>query len=165
MITLSAQGYNSAFGPSSQATYLSKTLTGQGELLGNYFAVAGGELANEIALVSGQGPTPQTAVNCPLYTDLTPGSIGTQGELLGSGCVYPRQAQTLGDQLVAEGKTWKAYVEAIGSGGPGQPTSCRHPTLGGAEPRSDSESRRSVRDVAQPVRVLPLGDRQYDLRG
>jgi hypothetical protein len=42
LIVLSSQGLNAAFGPSSQATYLSKTLTGQGELLDNYYAVAGG---------------------------------------------------------------------------------------------------------------------------
>ena len=131
---LSDQGFNAAFGPSSQATYLSKTLTRQGELLDNYYAVAGGELANEIALISGQGPTPQTAANCPLYTDITPGTVGAQGQVLGSGCVYPRQALTLADQLAADGKAWKAYVEDIGSGGPGQPTTCRHPTLGSADP-------------------------------
>jgi hypothetical protein len=133
LIVLSDQGFNAAFSPSSQATYLSKTLTGQGELLENYHAVAGGELANEIALISGQGPTPQTAANCPLYTEITPGTLGAQGQVLGSGCVYPRQALTLGDQLTAAGKTWKAYVEGIGSGGPGQPTTCRHPLLGSAD--------------------------------
>ena len=61
MIVLSGQGFNAAFTPRSQATYLAKTLTGQGELIDSYYAVTGGELANEIALVSGQGPTPQTA--------------------------------------------------------------------------------------------------------
>jgi hypothetical protein len=133
LIVLSDQGFHAAFGPSSQATYLSKTLTGQGELVDNYYAVTGGELANEIALISGQGPTPQTASNCPLYTDITPGNLGAQGQVLGSGCVYPRQALTLADQLTADGRTWKAYVEGIPNGGPGQPTTCRHPALGSAD--------------------------------
>jgi hypothetical protein len=133
LIVLSDQGFHAAFGPNSQATYLSKTLTGQGELVDNYYAVAGGELANEIALISGQGPTPQTAANCPLYTDITPGNLGAQGQVLGSGCVYPRQALTLADQLTADGRTWKAYVEGIPNGGPGQPTTCRHPALGSAD--------------------------------
>jgi hypothetical protein len=133
LIVLSDQGFNAAFGPSSQASYLSKTLTRQGELLDNYYAVAGGELANEIALISGQGPTAQTAANCPLYTDITPGTIGAQGQVLGSGCVYPRQALTLADQITANGGAWKAYVENIATGGPGQPTTCRHPTLGSAD--------------------------------
>ncbi len=89
LIVLSDQGFNAAFGPQSQAPYLSKTLTGQGELLDDYYAATGGELANEIALISGQGPTPQTAASCPLYTDIAPGTIGAQGQALGSGCVYP----------------------------------------------------------------------------
>jgi hypothetical protein len=133
LIVLSNQGFNAAFGPSSQAPYLSKTLTRQGELVDNYFAVASGELANEIALISGQGPTPQTAANCPLYTDIAPGTAGAQGQLLGSGCVYPSQAQTLADQLTADGRAWKTYVEGIGDGGPGQPTTCRHPAVGSAD--------------------------------
>jgi hypothetical protein len=133
LIVLSDQGFNAAFGPSSQATYLSKTLTGQGELLEAYYAVTGGELASEIALISGQGPTPQTAANCPLYTDIAPGTLGALGQVLGSGCVYPSQTLTLGDQLTADGRTWNAYVEGIGNGGPGEPTTCRHPTLGSAD--------------------------------
>jgi hypothetical protein len=133
LIVLSDQGFNAAFGPSSQAQYLSKTLTRQGELVNSYYAVAGGELANEIALISGQGPTPQTAANCPLYTDVTPGSTGAQGQVLGSGCVYPLQAPTLADQLTNDGRAWKAYDDGIGNGGPGQPTSCRHPAPGSAD--------------------------------
>jgi hypothetical protein len=133
LIVLSDHGFNAAFGPRSQATYLSKTLTRQGELVDKYYAVAGGELANQIALVSGQGPTPQTAANCPLFTDITPGTVGAQGQVLGSGCVYPRPALTLADQLTSNGRAWKAYVEGIGNGGPGQPTTCRHPTLGSAD--------------------------------
>jgi len=133
LIVLSDQGFNAAFGTSSQGPYLSKTLAGQGELFDDYYAVSGGELANEIALISGQGPTPQTAANCPLYTDVTPGTTGAQGQALGSGCVYPSQTLTLADQLTDAGRTWKAYVEGIGDGGPGQPTSCPHPALGGAD--------------------------------
>jgi phosphatidylinositol-3-phosphatase len=133
LIVLSDQGFNAAFGPSSQASYLSKTLTRQGELLNNYYAVAGGELANEIALISGQGPTAQTAANCPLYSDITPGTVGAQGQVLGSGCVYPRQALTLADQVTANGGAWKAYVENTATSGLVQPTTCRHPTLGSAD--------------------------------
>jgi hypothetical protein len=138
LIVLSSQGFNAAFGPSSQAPYLSKTLTGQGELLNNYYAVSGGELANEIALISGQGPTPQTAANCPLYTDITPGTVGAQGQVLGSGCVYPRQALTLGDQLTAEGRGWKAYIDGSGASSSGQPATCLHPAFGSADPNQNS---------------------------
>jgi hypothetical protein len=134
LVVLSDQGSTAAFGPSSPAPYLAKTLTHEGELLENYYAVAGGELANGVALVSGQGPTPQTAADCPLYTDLTPGTVGAEGQVQGSGCVYPRTTLTLGNQLSADGKTWRAYVEGIGAGAPGQPTACSHPTPGAADP-------------------------------
>ncbi len=89
MIALSNQGFNQAFGPDSPAPYLATDLTKQGELLQNYYAVTQGELANEIALISGQGPTSQTAANCPTYTDVTPGTAGVMGQVQGDGCVYP----------------------------------------------------------------------------
>jgi hypothetical protein len=132
LIVLSGQGFNAAFGASSEAPYLAKTLTRQGELVDNYYAVTAGELANQIALVSGQGPTPQTAVNCPLFSDITPATVGAQGQILGSGCLYPPQALTLGDQLTDNGQTWKAYIEGEGAGA-GEPGACSHPPLGSAD--------------------------------
>jgi phosphatidylinositol-3-phosphatase len=134
LITLSDQGYNAAFGPNSQAPYLAQTLTKQGELLASYYAVASGELANGVALVSGQGPNPQTAADCPQYADVAPGTVGSDGQVAGSGCVYPKQATTLPDELTSNGQTWKAYVEDIGNGPAGQPKTCRHPAAGSADP-------------------------------
>lgn len=132
LIVLSDQGFNEAFGPGAPATYLSKTLVSQGELLNDFYAVSGGELANEIALISGQGPTVQTAEDCPLYTDITPGTVGAASQVLGSGCVYPSQTDTLAEQLTADGLTWKAYLEGIAEAPP-QPTTCTHPVLGAAD--------------------------------
>jgi hypothetical protein len=87
-----------------------------------------------VALISGQGPTKQTAANCPTYADIAPGTIGQDGQVAGDGCLYPKATQTLGDQLTADGKTWRAYVQDIGSGGAGAPTTCRHPQIGTADP-------------------------------
>jgi hypothetical protein len=133
LIVLGDNGYEEAFGAASPAPYLAKTLRGQGELLANYYAVAQGDLANQIALISGQGPTAETAANCPNYTDVAPATVGVGGQVEGSGCVYPAAAQTLPGQLAAGGMKWKAYVEDIGNGGAGQATTCRHPTLGGPD--------------------------------
>jgi hypothetical protein len=132
LIVLSDTGFNQAFGPGAPATYLSKTLVSQGELLDDFYAVTGGELANEIALISGQGPTVQTAEDCPQYTAITPATVGADGQVLGSGCVYPSQTDTLAEQFSADGLTWKAYVEGIGET-PAQPPTCAHPTLGSAD--------------------------------
>jgi hypothetical protein len=133
VIVLGDHGYEEGFGESSQSTYLSKTLPAKGELLSNYYAVAQGDLANEVALVSGQGPTPATAANCPEYKDVSPGALNAEGQAEGDGCVYPAEVKTLPAQLVEAKKSWKAYVEGIGSGQAGQATSCRHPVLGGPD--------------------------------
>lgn len=132
LIVLSDLGFNQTFGPGAPSTYLSKTLVGQGELLDDFYAVTGGELANEIALISGQGPTVQTAEDCPVYTAIAPGTVGTGGQVLGDGCVYPSQTDTLAQQLSAGGLTWKAYVEGIGEGA-AQPATCPHPALGAVD--------------------------------
>jgi phosphatidylinositol-3-phosphatase len=134
LIVLGENGYEEAYGASSPAPYLAKTLTAQGELLSNYYAVTRGDLANQIALLSGQGPTAETAANCPNYADVSPGTLSATGQVEGSGCVYPAEAQTLPGQLVEEKLKWKAYVEDIGNGA-GEPTSCRHPALGAPDPR------------------------------
>jgi hypothetical protein len=133
VIVLSGHGFDEAFGAASKAPYLAKTLRAQGKLVANYYGVAQGELANEIALISGQGPTNQTLANCPQYTDVTPGTVGDRGQVTGDGCVYPATTETLADQLSAAKKTWKAYVEDIGNGAAGEATTCRHPALGSAD--------------------------------
>ncbi len=70
VVMLSTEPYATAFGPASPAHYLSHTLETRGELLVRYDAVAHEQLANEIALLSGQGPTAATAADCPTYTDI-----------------------------------------------------------------------------------------------
>jgi phosphatidylinositol-3-phosphatase len=134
LIMLSDHGFDAAFGQDSQAPYLAKTLAADGELLANYYAVTHGELANAIALISGQGPNPDTAANCQQYTDVSPGTAGDQGQVAGRGCVYPHATQTVADELIANGDTWKAYLEDIAAGaGAGAPQTCRHPALGGPD--------------------------------
>src|ERR1700710_2185679 len=130
-------------------------------------------------MLSGQGPTAETAVNCPNYTAITPGTVSEtaeQGE--GTGCVYGKEVKSLPTQLEEKGLTWRAYVEDMENGGAiGQPFRCRKPTLGGphratprpavplpqADPRrprrGDPRPGRSVRELAQPCRLL-LRDRR-----
>jgi hypothetical protein len=134
LVMLNGQGYDATYGDGSKAPYLSTTLRKQGELITNYYAATQGELANGIALVSGQGPTAQTQANCPLYGDVVPGTASdTDGQATGDGCVYPAAVKTLGDQLKADGKTWKAYVEDQGNGPVGEAMTCRHPMPGTAD--------------------------------
>jgi hypothetical protein len=115
-IVLSGQGYNQSFGTSQGHKYLSTTLRAQGELVANYFGVASSPLANEVAMISGQGPTQQTAANCPQFADITAGTTGKSDQVLGSGCVYPFATKTLADQLSIAGLSWRAYIEGAGAG-------------------------------------------------
>jgi phosphatidylinositol-3-phosphatase len=133
LIMLGENGYEETFGKTSPAPYLSKKLPRQGELLTNYYAVAGSDLANQVALVSGQGPTPETTANCPSYADVAPATPLADGQVEGNGCVYPAEVESVATQLAAAKLKWKAYIEDIGNGS-GQPLSCRHPALGTPDP-------------------------------
>ncbi len=133
LITLADEPYASVFGPASTASYLSQTLEHRGELLVRYYAVAHEELANEIALVSGQGPTTETTANCPNYTDIAPATVGASEQVMGQGCVYHRTTQTLAGQLSEKHLSWRAYVEGMDEGGAGG-GACAHPVLGQPDP-------------------------------
>jgi phosphatidylinositol-3-phosphatase len=143
VVMLDDEPYATVFGPASPAHYLTGTLEKKGELLVRYYAVAHEQLANGIALLSGQGPTSQTAQNCPTYENVTPGTAGAEGQVSGTGCVYPSAIQTLASQLTAKHLTWKAYLEGMDEGSGGAPAvagaggaagACGHPALGAADP-------------------------------
>ena len=133
VIMLSDEPYASVFGPSSTAPYLASTLEHKGELLVHYDAVAHEELADGAALISGQGPTAETAANCPSYTEIAAAMAGEDEQVLGTGCVYPRSTQTLPGQLAAKHLTWRAYVQGIDEAG-ATPGACAHPALGQPDP-------------------------------
>jgi hypothetical protein len=132
VVMLSDEPYATAFGPASPARYLTGTLEKRGELLVRYYAVAHEGLADGVALLSGQGPTEATAANCPIYTDISSTGAGSDGQLLGQGCVYPASTKTLVSQLTAKRLKWKAYVEGMDEGG--GVGACAHPQVGAADP-------------------------------
>jgi phosphatidylinositol-3-phosphatase len=135
VVMLSDQAYAATFGPGSAAPYLSRTLEKRGELLPRYYAVAHQQLANAIALLSGQGPTAATAADCPLYADVSPATVGAEEQVAGDGCVYSPTTATLAGQLEVKRLTWRAYVQGIDEGA-GTPPACAHPTLGQPDPSS-----------------------------
>ena len=135
VIMLSEQPYAATFGPESKATYLSRTLEKRGALLARYYAVAHEQLANGIALLSGQGPTAATAANCPVYADVSPATVGGEEQVAGDGCVYPSATATLPAQLTAKHLTWRAYVQGIDEPASTAPA-CAHPALGQPDPSS-----------------------------
>jgi hypothetical protein len=139
VIMLSSQPYAAVFGPASPAHYLSQTLERRGTLLVRYDAVAHEQLADGLAILSGQGPTAETAANCPTYGDIAPATPGGHEQVLGDGCVYPGSTQTLPGQLIARRLTWRAYVQGLAEAG--APTAaCGHPGLGTADPTAQATS-------------------------
>jgi hypothetical protein len=135
LIVLGENSYESLFSAAAGVPYLTRTLPKKGELIPDYYGVTGGVLANEIALLSGQGPTAETAVNCPDYTAIAPATVSPFAEQVeGAGCVYPKTVESLPTQLEEKELTWRAYVEDMENGGEiGQPWRCRKPMLGGAD--------------------------------
>jgi hypothetical protein len=135
LIVLGENSYEKTFGAAAEAPYLNQVLPKKGELIPNYYGVTSGVLANEIALLSGQGPTAETAADCPNYTAITPATVSeTAEQVLGTGCVYPKTVKSLPTQLEEKELEWRAYVEDMENGGAvGQPWRCRKPTLGTAD--------------------------------
>jgi phosphatidylinositol-3-phosphatase len=118
------------------APYLTRTLPSKGLLIPNYYGVTGGVLANEVAMLSGQGPTLENAANCPNFTAITPATVSeTAEQILGTGCSYPKTVASLPTQLEEKEVSWRAYVEDMEKGGAiGQPWRCRKPTVGIPDP-------------------------------
>jgi hypothetical protein len=75
-------------------------------------------------MISGQGPNPMTQSDCQFFMDDVPAAPGPDGQAMGTGCVYPSNVKTVGDQLNAAGLKWRAYLQDIGASTP-----CRHPDL------------------------------------
>lgn len=121
LLTLSTPGYADAFGKRSDAPYL-RSLVRKGALLNHFDSLGHGELADELAMVSGQSPNPDTSAGCTTFREYpASASADTQGLVAGKGCVYPDSALTLGDQVTSDGKVWGAYIDAMGE------TTCQHP--------------------------------------
>jgi phosphatidylinositol-3-phosphatase len=131
IIVLENEGFDVTFGPNSPATFLSKTLTSQGVLLKNYFGTGHVSLDNYIAMISGQAATPETRNDCGIYQDFKLTGITPDGQAIGSGCVYPAVIKTLPDQLEAAGRSWRGYMEDMGSDPAREQRSCGQPLANG----------------------------------
>jgi phosphatidylinositol-3-phosphatase len=154
IIVLENEGFDITFGPNSPAKFLSETLPAQGVLLKQYFATSHVSLGNYIAMISGQGATPETRIDCKTYQDFTLKGITPDGQAIGSGCVYPAQVKTLADQLAAAGKTWHGYMEDMGNDPSREAATCGHPALNSADHTQAAEA---------PSPAVTLGD-QYASR-
>jgi hypothetical protein len=113
-----------------KAPLMAKTLPSMGALLPEYHGIGHLSLDNYIAVVSGQGPNPQTQADCLVFTEFAPATEGADGQYMGNGCVYPAKVKTIANQLEEKGLRWKGYMEDMALG---EPKTCRHPPLNGRD--------------------------------
>jgi hypothetical protein len=130
VIVLENESYASTFGDPAADPYLARTLPSQGALLTQYFGTGHESNDNYTAMVSGQGPNPQSQGDCQVYDDFAgTGPTPPDGQAVGSGCVYPASVQTVGNQMSAKGLSWKGYMEDMGNVASREAPVCGHPAL------------------------------------
>jgi hypothetical protein len=135
VVVLENENASTTFGHDSEAPYLAHRLRKKGAFVPNYYAT--GHLSNDnyIAMVSGQSPNIQNQADCLVYGDVTPGTPMSDGQVYGTGCVYPTGVETIGNQLGHAGYQWKGYMEDMNANAPkGQQSPCRHPAIGERDP-------------------------------
>jgi len=123
VIVLENHEFGDTFGLQGQllAPYLNRTLVPDGQLLTQYYGVGHSSADNYIAMVSGQPPTPAGQNDCPDVGStgdpqpVAPTTTGPYGIATSDGCLYPDNFKTIGDQLTANGLTWKDYAQNIPS--------------------------------------------------
>jgi phosphatidylinositol-3-phosphatase len=131
VIVMENENAEDTYAADPPAPYLATTMRAEGAFLPNYYGIGHQSLDNYIALVSGQPPNVATQSDCLLYTDMLSATIEPDGVAVGQGCVYPSSVQTIANQLEDSGHTWRSYNQDMAAGAAlGEPTSCRHPTIG-----------------------------------
>ncbi len=151
IITLENENYAITFGSGTKAPYLANTLAAQGALLQSYYGTGHVSLDNYVSMISGQAGTPQTTNDCTTYADFSASSstLDANGQVLGTGCVYPTSVKTIADQLTAAGLTWKAYMEDMGNDPARESATCGRPALNTADLTQTAEA---------PSASVPAGD-------
>jgi len=140
IVVLENEDASSTFGKDSEAPYLAHTLKRRGAFVPNYYGIAHNSLTNYIALTSGQAANIQTQADCQVYNDFMPGTPTSDGQYLGTGCVYPVGTQTVANQLQDYGYRWKGYMEDMNNAAPeGEQFPCRHPDIGEHDPWQEAE--------------------------
>jgi hypothetical protein len=122
VINIENKGYDTTWGPTSAAPYLSQTLRSQGVLLNSYYGTAHNSQPNYVAQISGQGPNPQMQGDCQIYSQFVQAGTVAPDQAVGNGCVFPANVASLPTQLSAARISWKGYMEDMG-------TPCRHPVI------------------------------------
>ncbi|HVT36929.1 MAG TPA: alkaline phosphatase family protein [Nevskiaceae bacterium] len=144
IIVLENESYSSTFGAgaSSGAPYLTSVLPTQGALLTQYHATGHVSLDNYITMVSGQSPNVMTSSDCQIFLDW----VGTQspdsnGQVTGTGCVYPAAIKTVANQLQDAGYSWRGYMGDMGNDlARDGSVDCSHPAVNSQDGTQSAEA-------------------------
>ncbi len=113
------------------APYLADTMTAEGALLPNFYAIGHDETDDYVAMVSGQAPNADTQNDCSFYAPFTTSVISPPyHQQAGNGCIYPAAIQSIASQLQAAGYTWRDYNQSMGNSPTRESNECGHPPVG-----------------------------------
>jgi hypothetical protein len=141
VIVLENESASTTFGPHSPAPYLAKTLVSQGAYLPRYYGTGHESNDNYIAMVSGQAPNPQNQADCQFFNNLEPGTIGPNGQAVGTGCVFPTSTKTIADQLQSARLSWRDYNQSMGADPTREAKTCAHPAIGARDNTQSATAR------------------------
>ena len=152
VVVLENEPFQVTFGEHSPAPYLAHELPKQGALLTQYFGIGHDSLDNYIAMISGQAPNPETQEDCHVYGEFRRSAPGfdANGQILGSGCVYPADVKTLANQLQDARYTWKGYMESMGADPSREASACGHVKIGEVDFTNKATSKDQYADKHNP---------------
>jgi hypothetical protein len=130
VIVLENESAATTFAAGSPAPYLAHTLPAEGAFVPNYYGTGHESNDNYISMISGQAPNPQNQADCQYFTNLEPGTLGPNGQAIGSGCVFPADVATIASQLQGAHLTWRDYNEDMGNDPARESATCGHPAIG-----------------------------------
>lgn len=152
VIVLENEPFQVTFGEHSPAPYLAHELPKQGALLTQYFATGHYSLDNYISIISGQAPNPDTQEDCHVFSEFKRSAPGfdANGQIRGTGCVYPADVKTLANQLQDAGYTWKGYMENMGADPPREAAACAHAKIGDVDQTNHATAKDQYADKHNP---------------
>lgn len=152
VIVLENEPFQVTFGEHSPAPYLAHELPKQGALLTQYYATGHYSLDNYISIISGQAPNPETQEDCGVFSEFKRSAPGfdANGQIRGTGCVYPADVKTLANQLQDAGYTWKGYMESMGADPSREAPACGHVGIGELDHTNKATAKDQYADKHNP---------------
>lgn len=147
LIILGSQGYSNASGVSplfdaaeaklagakanSGKPYLAGSVAPTGAIVQNYYATARGSLADQVALVSGQGARAAIESGCLSFSEFAKDGVGADGQALdAASCGFGPGVPTIYSALSGVGRTARLYSGAVDADPTLAAAACERPEIG-----------------------------------